>query len=358
MARPKNREMEAFLGQFVCLRVVQMHGVELERFRFDWDLTVAFVFMSPDGTVYGRYGSRGGKDAATHTSLEGFQAAARAALELHRAYPGNREDLAGKQAGPSPWKTPEAMPALAPRKFQRVDDGEKCLHCHIVREGELTSSRRAGRALSERDIWPYPLPDVLGLAFDREACATVLKVEKASGAEKAGFKPGDRVLRMGGQPIVSIADLQWVLHQASGDSLGAVVSRGGTEEALTLGLPAGWRARSDVSWRVSHNYAAMGIAGFRLEPIPAGARGALGLKKGEMGLQVDRVAPTWLVPSNRMGARLLKKGDAILAVDGKNPDWDEADFLAYLYLRKKPGESVDLTVGRGGRREEVTLPLN
>ena len=38
-------------------------------------------------------------------------------------------------------------------------------------------------------------------------------MEEGSAAEAAGLRVDDQILTMAGQPIVSIADVQWVLHQ-------------------------------------------------------------------------------------------------------------------------------------------------
>ena len=49
------------MDQFVCVRAVQMYGVDLSLFQFQGQLTWAAVFLNADGTIYGRYGSRGAR---------------------------------------------------------------------------------------------------------------------------------------------------------------------------------------------------------------------------------------------------------------------------------------------------------
>ena len=44
------------MNEFVCLRMIQMNGVDLAQ--FDYDMSFAVFFMNPDGTIYGRYGTR------------------------------------------------------------------------------------------------------------------------------------------------------------------------------------------------------------------------------------------------------------------------------------------------------------
>src|SRR5688500_12955367 len=91
-----------------------MKGVDLRLFQFDWDLTFAVVFLNADGTVYGRYGTRAGVrgNQMTHVSLASLTRAMERALALHKAYPGNRAELAGKRAAAPSQRFPEQTPFL------------------------------------------------------------------------------------------------------------------------------------------------------------------------------------------------------------------------------------------------------
>ena len=51
-----------------------------------------------------------------------------------------------------------------------------------------------------RLLFPYPHPKTLGLILDPKEKATVLRVEEKSPAEKAGFRKGDAILTLEGQP--------------------------------------------------------------------------------------------------------------------------------------------------------------
>jgi len=53
--------MAKLMERFTTVRVVQAYALDLSLFQFDGDLTLAVVFLNADGTVYGRYGSRGDK---------------------------------------------------------------------------------------------------------------------------------------------------------------------------------------------------------------------------------------------------------------------------------------------------------
>ena len=87
--------------KFICLRMVKMNGVDLEQFRFDYDLSWAALFLHPDGTVYARYGSRSVAGPMVSNSTEGLVATMERVLDAHRQYPANRHLFADKR-GPEP----------------------------------------------------------------------------------------------------------------------------------------------------------------------------------------------------------------------------------------------------------------
>jgi S1-C subfamily serine protease len=74
--------------------------------------------------------------------------------------------------------------------------------------------------------------------------ATVTDVDRHSPAERAGIRVGDRIVRFGGQPIVSWADVQWVLYTAAdADPIPVELDRGDRTVSASLVLPSGWRTR-------------------------------------------------------------------------------------------------------------------
>src|SRR6185436_18792661 len=117
---------------------------------------------------------------------------------------------------------------------------------------------------------------------------------ESSAAAKAGFKVGDKIAALGGQPIVSIADVQWVLQNAKtpGDLL-AEVERGGRREELMLHLADDWRKGEDVTWRTST---------FPMRPFAwmdgtPEERKAMGIADGKLLARVKNV------PTNSAGQR-------------------------------------------------------
>lgn len=236
--RRSDPDLAALLDRFVCVRIVQAYGLDLRLFQFDWRQTWAAFLMNADRAIYGRYEARDANDVASlRQALEG-------ALELHGRWPGNKAELEGK-TGPAPrWKTPEEIPALQEKKPRPVTGRNGCLHCHDILEGRTKSFEATKDPAPQRDLAPYPLPQQVGLLLSTKERATVSIVDRNSPAEKAGVKVGDRIVRLAGQPILSWADVSWVLYVAKDeDRVPVVVDRAGSPVELTLTLPAGWRTR-------------------------------------------------------------------------------------------------------------------
>src|SRR2546421_895462 len=239
------------MGRFVCVRLVQANALDLTLFQFDYDLTFAVFFMNADKTIYGRYGSRSDrKDATRDISIEGFRQALVGALNLHKHYPVNKASLAGKQPKPVRFKTPDEFPSLRGKYPAKLDyEGkvvQSCMHCHQVRDAERRLLRDEKKPIPDEVLYPYPMPEVIGLALDPAESATVKNLLAGSAAEKAGFNAGDKILVLEGQPILSIADVQWVLQNAAQPAtLNARVLRRLTKVNLALDLAADWRRLSD-----------------------------------------------------------------------------------------------------------------
>lgn len=343
--------MAALLDKFVTVRVVQMWGVDLARFQFDWDLTLAVVFLNADGAIYGRYGTRRDHEHADRdTTLPGFMKAAEGVLALHAGYPGNAKELERKKARTPPWPTPESLPALKGRPNVKPATGERaqCVHCHQVHEGELWSLRAENKPMPDRLLWSFPMAEDAGLELDPDEVRVVTSTGLAAGA---GFKAGDRILSLGGQPIVSVADVQWVLYHAEDtETLKAEVDRGGEKLALRMKLTEGWRRKGDFTWRsiawsLRHRLAGTG----KLDPQPA--------RPGEMALRIPALPPEWVKDRNRSAAKDLRNGDVIVAVDGRKDFPREADFLSYLLQKKNSGSVVTLTVLRKDKEVPVSIRL-
>jgi S1-C subfamily serine protease len=202
------------------------------------------------------------------------------------------------------------------------------------------------------------MPDELGLTMDPKERATVTAVAAGSAGEKGGFKAGDKILKLEGQPIVSTADLQWVLHNAKdGSTLKADIDRGGQKSTVSVSLGTGWRKREDFTWRVvtwSMRHRLLGT-----EPLVAltdEEKKQAGVAAGGLGLRIKGLPPDWVKDKNPGGSK-FKVGDVIVDVDGQKGLVTEGDLLGYLMQKKLPGQPADLTVVRAGKREKIQLTM-
>jgi membrane-associated protease RseP (regulator of RpoE activity) len=349
------------MEKFVNVRVIQGWGLDLSLFQFDQELTWAVFFMNADKTVYGRYGSRSDhKDTTKDISLDGLKRAMEGALELHKEYPANKKDLAGKAGPKAPFPTPESIPELRGKPNVKPADGTRggCIHCHQAHDAEVWSLRSAKQPIADKSLWPFPMPDELGLSLDPKERATVTAVAAGSPAEKGGFKTGDKIAKLEGQPILSIADVQWVLHNAKdGSTLKADVDRGGQKASASLALANGWRKKDDFTWRVitwSMRHRLLGT-----EPLIAltdDERKQAGVANGGLALRVKGLPPDWVKDKNPGGTK-FKPGDVIIDVDGQKGLATEGDLLGYLMQKKAPGQGADLTVLRGGKPQKIQLTM-
>jgi len=113
-----------------------------------------------------------------------------------------------------------------------------------VLEGTTRALRALGEPVPARLTAPYPTPQRVGIMLSTRERATVTDVDRHSPAERAGVQVGDRIVRFGGQPIVSWADVQWVLYTASdAEPIRIDLDRAGRPVEATLVLPSGWRTR-------------------------------------------------------------------------------------------------------------------
>jgi serine protease Do len=343
------------LDQFVCVRVVQGWGLDLSLFQFDGDMTFVAFFLNADRTIYGRYGTKHARDL----SLEGLNRAMLVALALHEAHPKEKAALAKKTGPAPPWKTPEAMPALQKKHKQGDVSSYGCIHCHTIREGEMISRWKGGEWLRDRMLWQYPLPNALGLDLDPKDAQTVRAVADGSAAHAAGFQAGDRVIRVDGQPIISVFDVQWVLHHAA--EPGTVefgILRKGQGMRLSLALAEGWRRRIGFHRNNTTSLLQFSIAGFFCDVLSAGEKQKRAIEDGSLALRVSYL-PSAKDPDPNLNAvnAGLRTGDVIVQVDELRTKVTADEWLVYLLQKKQPGGMIDLTVLRNGATHPIRVPL-
>jgi serine protease Do len=328
----------------------------------------AVFVLHSDGTVLARYGSMANRDNPERDiTIDGFRRALEGALDLHAKYPANRQALAGKQGRPTDFATPEQYPSLrdyAEQNERTADPVRGCIHCHQLREAQRLVFRDAGLPLPDNLMYPFPMPDALGLSLDPQQRARVVAVAADSPAASAGLKPGDDIVALAGQPVVSIADVQWALHTADGATdaaadesivLPVVVRREKRPVRLTLALPAHWRAGTDISWRATTwDLRRMATGGLVLEELTPDERAQRGLPADGLALRVKYVGQYGQHAAGRDAG--FREDDVIVSFGGHAEPLSESALIALALEGHRPGERVAVTVARGNERVELMLP--
>lgn len=358
----RDERIRPLLEKFVCVRVVSTNGLDLSLFQFDTDQSFAVFLLNADGTIYGRFGTRSHHTAwADDVSVDGLALALEGSLELHAGYPANKAELAAKR-GPAPEiAVPELLPKLKGKYTSQLDYGgnvvKSCIHCHQIGDAIRQAYRDAKTPFPETVLFPYPHPKSIGLIFDPKQKATVLRVEPESPAARSGFHAGDSLLKLDGDPLLSIADVQWALNRTppAGATLRAIVKRGAQPLALDLKLDAGWRQRDDISWRASSwELRRMATGGMLLGTVEKDERSSLGLPGTEMALKVVHVGQ--YAPHDAAKKAGILKGDIILSFDGRTDLLRETDVLAYA-LALPIDKKVAVSILRDGEKQTLRFSM-
>ena len=353
-------QLRDVLDEFVRVRVVTTNGLDLNRFQFDFDQSFAIQIMDAKGTVYARYGTRSDRtEWQGDVSIEGLTRTLKAVLQRHEAGDLDAKSFAGKQPGKPLFPTPNDAPTFAgrfPKKLEFNDDVVKnCIHCHMVGDAQRDFYRAKNKPIPEEVLFQYPHPRVLGLTIDPHSLATITAVRSGSIGDDAQLQPGDRILKMNGQSIFSVADIQWVLHHAqSPDEIELQFARDEKTATTVLTLKEGWRRAGDLEWRAtSWPLRRMVTGGLRLSAASAETRRQLGLDDQTMALEITHVGQYGKhATAKRAGFRV---GDVIVAFDGRSDLMRETDLLAYGAQSCPSGKQVAIDFFRGGKRQTLKL---
>lgn len=354
-------ELQPVLDRFVCVRVINANALDLSLFQFDYDLSFSTVFFNGDGTVYGRYGSWTHQKDPYEKTTAGFKAAMEAALDLHAAYPGNKSSLAGKQGRAMPVKDPLELPELAGKYARELDwDGkvvQSCVHCHQVSDAVRSLYRAEKKNIPEKWVYPMPSPETIGLTLAADAPARVEVVKGGSLAAKAGFNAGDEIVTLEGQPLVSIADVAWVLHQApETGTLLARVKRGDNSRQIDVELPKHWRRGSDIARRVgTWGMRAMATGGMLLKDLPEDKRAERDISEDQLALLAEHVGEYGEHAAAKKAG--FRKEDVLVEVDGITRRMSESELIGHLLAKYQPGAKVKATVLRGNEQLKLEFPI-
>lgn len=359
----KDPVIRPLLEQYVCVRQVSTNGLDLDLFQYDTDQSFAVFMLNADGTIYGRFGTRSHQtEWFGDVSLKGLAASLKGGLELHAKYDSVKASLAGKRGEPLEFKSPEKYPALKDKFTDALNYKgnvvKSCIHCHQIGDARREYYLGQGKPIPDDLFFPYPHPKAIGLIMDADTKATVKSVRSGSIAEAGGFQPGDQIASLDGQPILSIADVQWVLNgkNPEGDSVKVVISRDDVLADFEIRLPNGWRRADDISWRVSTwPYRRMVTGGMLLVPVDDEQRRELGLSQTAMALRVNHLGQYGAhAAAKRAG---FKKEDVLVSFDGRSDLESEPALMHYALSNRKPGQRVDVVVRRGRESKTLRLPI-
>lgn len=356
----QEKELIPLLDQFVCVRIINANALDLTRFQFDYDLSFSAMIFNGDGTVYGRYGSWLHQKEPQNKTTASFRKALEAALQVHQGYPANKASLKGKQGASLPYRTPVEFPTLAEKYQSQLDWNGKvvgsCVHCHMVGDAIRSHYRSQSRSIPVEWIYPQPSADILGITLATDDTARIENVAPGSPAASAGFQAGDILTTFNEQPLLSTADVSWVLHRApASGSLPATIRRSSDTLDLRLTLPPAWRNKSDISRRAgTWPMRAMAFGGMKMDDLDDATRDQLGLTREQMALKVFNVGQYGPHAAAKKAGFL--KDDIILEIGDLNTRITESAIIGHLLLSHLPGEKIPTVVLRGQQRIKLELP--
>jgi hypothetical protein len=324
-----------------------MAGVDLNVYRFDYDLTFAALLMNADGTIYHTYGGRDFTGPMSHLSMDSFTALLKETAKEHAAHP------AGLQPHVHKPLVPEDIGRRAGHRG-KVD----CIHCHTIHDWMTRAAQREKR-WKYNDAFRYPDPIQIGLKLDKERQNRITGIEKDSAAARAGLRAQDTLLTASGQRILTIADLQFVLHQAQWQGrLDVTFLKEGQAKRATITLEENWKVATPevYAWR-SSKWPLSPKPGFGGKPLTRAEREQLGV--GKFAFRVGYLV-TW-GPNAHTGRNAAKagirKGDIVYRVGGKSDFLDMHHYHAWVRLKHKPGDKLEVLLIRNGKRLTIDLPL-
>jgi hypothetical protein len=343
VVHPQDAELSRLLAQFVPVRITNFKGIDLNRFRFDYDLTFSVLMQSADGATYSRFGSRDWRGSAERMSIAGLKTAMQAVLERHRAGAAKAPAPAGKTL------FVQDYPAFA-KKRQAQD---ACYHCHYANNARFDQLQAEGK-FSKSMLFQYPYPENVGLTLNIDRNNVVSAVAEGSPAAKAAIRPGDVLVQADETPVLTEADLQFALNPVP--EPGAVTLKlnrdGKPLPPVRLDLPKGWR-KTDISWRPSQGEIAPTV-GIWAEPLKPDQKQARGIPEDRAALRVSFFfpGPHW---AKTRGS--LQMNDVITGLNGKPlPALTTRQFHSHFRLNFEVGDTVTLNVLRGTQKLDIAVP--
>lgn len=327
------------MSEYVCVRIVRMDNVDIGLFEHDRYNTLYFYILNADEQVYLRYGGRDAASPDTYLNLESLELALKQGLVLHQRY--LKGDLP-KVERPKPL-FPREIPLLVERTFKQG----ACVECHLIGDFQNLHRERDGTLNKLKHMYRSPDIKTLGISLD---VPKGLVVKQASGAaQAAGMQAGDRIAALDGTPVWTFGDMQHRYDQVDrkASRIQLTVERGSQSVDLNISLPIRW-------WWTDIRYRQLSIDPrlyFEDRPLSEAEKRKLDLKTDGFASEVKYVADLAKI----MKSHELQLGDIIVSVDGVERDEIAHTAELFIKLRRKPEDSVTLSVIRGGQR--IQMPL-
>lgn len=341
MARDDS-DIKRLRDKFVCVRITRMNGINLRRFEFDYDTTWNAFFLDEKLNVYSRYGGRDHGEPEDRIGKESLLQTMREVLAVHadRTKPRAESQL--------PRVQPIAPGKLVPRDIPLLRKSHQgCVHCHQVREYQLLQ-RNADKTFDRRMLFNWPLPENIGLRFDRKHGHRVEKITAHSAAEKSGLQKGDVVVGVNDVPIRSEYDVRWALGRSADKPLTITIRRqltAGNEVLLkkTVRPAKNWR-ETELGWRKSLRSVPMPF-GFRGYSLTRSQRRTAGLTPSQLAVRVVSIRNIGVARN----LSLMRK-DTIVALGNVSKQRTLEQLQSDIIRKHRPGDVVRLTVIRDGNR--------
>jgi len=317
----------------VRVRLTRIEGADLNKFKFDYDLTFMVFFLDSQGRVVSRYGGRDARDADNRQSLAGLAHVMREVARQCSSEPGR---VIPEPGGPA--KLAEQL---------RGGGGRGCMHCHQVQEA-INRNLARDFEWDPESPWRYPLPENIGVRLHVDKGNLVEKVVPGSPAARAGIAPGDQIRQVGGVPVLSFGDMQQGLEEGPREGLLRVVYRRGandTEAALTL--PPKWK-KTDITWRTSLRglVPAPPVAGRNLTDAE---KAAIGLSAGALAFRQRDTLTQAAIDAG------IKPGDIVTGAEGAPAGLDSYGFQEWVRRDFLVGDTVRISLVRDGGK--MVLPV-
>ncbi|MFT5300449.1 MAG: hypothetical protein ACI814_001226 [Mariniblastus sp.] len=324
-----------------------MNGIDIGRFPFEFDLTWMSFFQTHQGRTLLRYGGRDDSSPESQLNQPSLVSAMKDALRLYEAKqlrPVNQYEPANATAF-----TPDDIPSIPKMLSKRQ---VKCIHCHDVKHAQLAELRKAG-TLTKAMVFSYPSPSNLGIQLDPKQQNQIKSLTSDSTATSAGLRPGDVLQALGGQPVLTYADVTRVLELAADEgkiTMDVTRTLNAKPQSLSveLPLPKGWKTLGDPSWRESTHVVGPN-SGFWAVTLSKTERKNLKLDDEKLGLRATAIWGQWAKQAG------VKHGDIIIAIDGRTDDMGIKQLQTHLQMNRNWGDTVSLTVLR--KRKPMVLSM-